>query len=272
MSGCARCAAFYAFRQCVAANGLEARRSCGRGGFPVCSESAGWFRLCGPRLICVRACVMMPQEFRTNNLLLRWEAAPEDSAILQAPALRVTELTLLGPRPEDDLPALGAIFDRLSCALVSCRLPAGDLRPSFLLERFGFRFIETNYRPEISRSPSGPPAAVPSVRAYAAEERDRAEAASIAAVAFQHERFHVDPRLGPALGGLRYRRWVESCGEHPTQRLTVLKAGAQLVAFFVTERREDGTEYWHLNAVQPGVQGRGYGRAAWRVMTDLAFA
>jgi RimJ/RimL family protein N-acetyltransferase len=39
-----------------------------------------------------------------------------------------------------------------------------------------------------------------------------------------------------------------------------------LVAFFVTELLPDGTCYWHLNAVAPGVQGKGYGLRAWLTM------
>ncbi|MFL5651438.1 MAG: GNAT family N-acetyltransferase, partial [Chloroflexota bacterium] len=48
----------------------------------------------------------------------------------------------------------------------------------------------------------------------------------------------------------------------------VLKAeiGGDLVGFFIVERRDDGTAYWHLTAVSPDSQGKGIGMSLWRTM------
>ena len=58
--------------------------------------------------------------------------------------------------------------------------------------------------------------------------------------------------------------------DHPSQRLHVIRDGSLLAAFFVTERLADGTCYWHLNAVTPDAQGKGYGRRAWLAMLHQA--
>jgi RimJ/RimL family protein N-acetyltransferase len=135
-----------------------------------------------------------------------------------------------------------------------------------LLESRGFRFIEMVYVPEFDFArprhrlnhsdldvcPAGP---------------DELEAASdIAAVAFAHERFHVDPRVPREIGPLRYRNWVLSTASHPRQQLFLVRDGEIVVAFFVVEYLPDGTCYWHLNAVSPRHQGKGYGARSWSAM------
>jgi RimJ/RimL family protein N-acetyltransferase len=103
-----------------------------------------------------------------------------------------------------------------------------------------------------------------------ARPEDLEEIVEVAGGAFRNERFHVDPRLPSRLGDLRYQNWVRSSLEHPSQRLHAVREGAELVAFFVTEQLADGTCYWHLNAVAPQRQGRGYGLRAWRAMMNQA--
>jgi RimJ/RimL family protein N-acetyltransferase len=138
-----------------------------------------------------------------------------------------------------------------------------------LLEGHGFRFIEMAYHPELDRLES---IALPddTLMVARATPQDLLEVLEIAGNAFRNERFHVDPRLNPSLGDLRYCNWVKSSLDHPSQRLEVVRDGEQLVAFFVTEMLEDGTCYWHLNAVAPNAQGQGYGRRAWQAMLRKA--
>ena len=72
-------------------------------------------------------------------------------------------------------------------------------------------------------------------------------AADIAERAFRHERYHVDPRLNPELGDLRYGRWVRNSLGHPDQRLLKITDGDRLVALFLVESRDGPTAYWHLD-------------------------
>ncbi len=140
-----------------------------------------------------------------------------------------------------------------------------------LLEKTGFRFVEMVYQPQLDL---GPQAQISdgSLAVAPACEADMGEVAAIAESAFKNERFHMDPRLDSSLGDLRYRNWVLDSFDHSRQRLTLLRDGHRLVAFFVWELLPDGTCYWHLNAVAPAAQGQGFGARAWTTMLHRARA
>jgi RimJ/RimL family protein N-acetyltransferase len=97
-----------------------------------------------------------------------------------------------------------------------------------------------------------------------AEDLDAIEA--IASSAFTTGRFLLDWRLDPGLSHRRYANWVRT--SFATDHHTVLKAevGADLVGFFIVERREDGEVYWHLTAMAPPWQGKGLGLSVWQAM------
>ncbi len=157
-------------------------------------------------------------------------------------------------------------LDHNAIRLVSCRLPNDLLAESMLLEAWGFRFVETVLHPYLD---------LPDPR-YQDQEGLRIELASaadiptlevIAAHAFSHGRIHADPRLGPALGDRRYRRWVSNSLSHPSQRLlTVVNEEGSIVALFIAEAGHDQSLYWHLTAIAPQCQGQGYGWRVWRAM------
>lgn len=210
-----------------------------------------------------------PQLIDTTGLLLNWSEAPWDSAVLGAPVLQITDIEFRGVAAAGDFASFEATRDALGACMVSCRLAHDRLRESMLLEDHGFRFIEMAYLPELQQLGKR---VLPddSLRVMAAIARDLPDVLDIARVAFRNERFHVDPRLDPQLGDLRYCNWVKSTLDHPSQRLTLVKDGERLVAFFVTEMLVDGTCYWHLNAVASDAQGQGYGHRAWIAMLRQA--
>ncbi len=205
----------------------------------------------------------------TPNLLLAWSEADWDSAILGYPVLQIAHLEVRGTDADKDFTAFEAARDGMDAGLVSCRLPHDRLHESMLLEVHGFRFIEMAYHPELGHLEN---IALPddTLRVARATSQDLPEVLEIAGNAFRNERFHVDPRLDPELGDRRYCNWVKSSLDHPHQLLEVVRDGKRLVAFFVTEMLEDGTCYWHLNAVAPNAQGQGYGRRAWQAMLRKA--
>lgn len=207
----------------------------------------------------------------TPDLYLEWTEAPWDTAIFGFPVLQINRMEVRGPSATSAMSAYEEARDRLGAGLVSCRMPHERLRESMLLEDHGFRFIEMAYMPELDDLAGI--AALPEktdINVGLAGESDLHALMEIAGSAFRNERFHVDPRLDPALGDERYRRWVQNSLDHPQQRLYVIRDGAQSIAFFLTEMLADGTCYWHLNAVSPQVQGQGYGRRAWQAMLHEA--
>jgi GNAT superfamily N-acetyltransferase len=141
---------------------------------------------------------------------------------------------------------------------------------SMLLESAGFRFVEMVCQPVLEAVGTlALPPHIPLDVALCTPD-DVAAVEAIAGTAFGHERFHADPRLPPGIGDARYRNWARNSATHPRQRIHVLREAGRPVAFFVTEALEDGTTYWHLNAVAPGAQGRGIGRRAWLTMIARA--
>lgn len=206
----------------------------------------------------------------TKNLLLVWAEAPWDSAVLGYPVLQINRIELRGPSADQEMDAFELARDQVDSGLVSCRLPHDYLRESMLLESRGFRFIEMMYQPELAglevyvdRSSTG-------LQILPGSKSDLPALLVIARTAFRNERFHMDPRLDSRLGNERYCNWVKSSIDHLRQRLYVVRDGDLIVAFFVTEQLEDGTCYWHLNAVAPELQGHGYGRRAWTSMLQHA--
>lgn len=206
----------------------------------------------------------------STDLFLEWSEVPWDTAIFGTPVLQINGLEVRGANARETMADFECARDACRSGLVSCRLSHHLLRESMLLEDVGFRFIEMVYQPEINLYGSSEFHDTGHLTALLATEADLPEVLAVAGSAFRNERFHVDPRLSVECANERYRNWARSSLSHPTQRLCVLRANSALLAFFVTEALPDGTCYWHLNAVSPEFQGKGYGRLAWRTMLEQA--
>ena len=212
----------------------------------------------------------MINKIETPALRLSWVESNWDTAIFGAPVFTIDRIEVLGDGALHDanefLVQLGAVGARMS----SCRLPHDRLRESMLLEDMGFRFIEMIYQPLLDGLATAVWPQVPPMVVTQAALADLPALLAIAGSAFSNERFHVDPRLPREAGDRRYQNWVRSAMDHPRQRLQALRDGTDVVGFFVTELMDDGTCYWHLNAIAPQAQGRGIGRRAWSTMLASA--
>lgn len=206
-------------------------------------------------------------------LQLSWSETPWDSALFGFPVWHIDRMRCGSPRA-----AAASAFAHFEaqraaagCRFASSRIGADLVEESLLLQQRGFCLIETLYNPEIDLSGACESAtAVQLLEAHRAAGDEVPALAAIAGAAFGHERFHVDPRVPRGLGDQRYRNWVQSVPGHSSQRLFALRDGSRTVAFFVTELLPDGTCFWHLNAVEPALQGRGYGPRAWATMIHVA--
>jgi ribosomal protein S18 acetylase RimI-like enzyme len=200
-------------------------------------------------------------------LFLAWSEAPWDSAVLGAPVLQITDIRVHDERRAGaPMSRFESARDAASSPFVSCRLPHDRLRESMLLEERGFRFMEMAFQLEY---PDLQDAALPDpggLSVQAADQADLAWAIGVAGHAFEHERFHVDPRLPRGLGDCRNQNWVRNTAQHLTQRLLVVRDGADRVGFFIVEQLQDGTSYWHLAGIAPERQGQRYGSRSWAAM------
>lgn len=201
----------------------------------------------------------------TENLLMEFFQVPWDTEIFGFSVAQISRIELREQGACVDFADFEQQREGIGARLVSCRLPHGQLTESMFLEDRGFRFVEMAYSPELDNLKQLD-WSDESLEIARADPVDLLEIEKIAGQAFQNERFHVDPRLNPGLGNKRYQVWVKNASSHATQRLYRISDGGELVAFFVTEHLPDGTCYWHLNAVAPLHQGRGYGIRAWRAM------
>lgn len=155
--------------------------------------------------------------------------------------------------------------DANNLGLISCRLSHNLLCESMLLEENEFRFIEMVLHPKLENF-DGLNIPHQGLEVALADQHDLCAIRVIAESAFNNERFHVDPRLDPECGNHRYGRWVAYSMDHPTQRLLKVIDDGKLVGFFIVELKDDRSVYWHLTAVSPQYQGKGYGRRAWLAM------
>ncbi len=206
----------------------------------------------------------------TGPIGLAWSEAPWDTAIFGYPVVQISRIEARDAAVAADLAPFVATCAAGGVGLASCRLAHDRLRESMLLEEIGFRFIEMVYQPQFDNLQSAQFDSTQGLEVVRAGAGDLTEILEVAGAAFGSERFHVDPRLPSRLGDLRYQNWVRSSLDHPAQRLYAVYDGGDLIAFFVTELLADGTCYWHLNAVAPARQGRGYGMRAWRAMMHRA--
>ena len=212
----------------------------------------------------------MSEQLNTPSLRMIWSEAPWDQAVCGFPVLQITAMEVRGANAANDLQIFEHERDRLGAGLVSCRLPHECMAESMLLEDRGFRFIEMLYQPELELSKRDGDRRQPDLVVCRAREDDLPSLMDMARTSFHNERFKIDHRLDSGVSDQRYQNWVATSHGHPTQELYVIRDGARRVAFFVTELLDDGTCYWHLNAVAPDAQGQGYGRQTWLSMLDHA--
>ncbi|MES9899575.1 MAG: GNAT family N-acetyltransferase [Sedimenticola sp.] len=206
----------------------------------------------------------------TESLLLEWSEAPWDTSVMGYPVIQISRLSVRGPAANSDIVAYETVRDRVGCGLVSCRLPSDSLCESMFLEEHGFKFIELIYQPELSGLQDNLNFDFSGLTVRPACDDDISSILNIADNAFHNERFHIDPRLNPRFGNQRYCNWIKSSLLHRKQELYVVLEKSLLVSFFITELLPDRICYWHLNAVSPNLQGKGYGRRSWLAMLELS--
>jgi RimJ/RimL family protein N-acetyltransferase len=153
--------------------------------------------------------------------------------------------------------------DQCGVGFVCATLNEDQLAECAWLEGKGFRFIETTLTPHINLAGSIWSKSEVDVRP--AWESDTPHLASIAETVFIDDRFSKDPKIPRAVSGIRYKRWVESTQNHPSQRLLKASYNGSVVGFFIVEELP-GHCYWHLTAIDQRFQGQGLGKMA---MTTL---
>lgn len=204
----------------------------------------------------------------TDRLALSARLLAWDTESLGAPVAQVDAIEVRGPGvPQDELARLQEWLRDHRVALASCRLPENRLPESFFLEDAGFRFIEMVYRMHRPIEPAdGAVAARSDVRWEHATRHDLPELMAVAAAVFDAGRWNVDPRVGAAASRRRYAHWVERSLAGGAQQVLLARDHGAVAGFFIMEDLDDTASYWHLTAISPQYQGRGWGRRLWTSM------
>ncbi len=204
---------------------------------------------------------------KTDKLLLESTLIPWDTKIFGFPVASIERIQLIhSDCSKKDCADFESWRDNHLCKLVSCRLHHHQLRESMLLEAMDFRFVEMVLHPTLNHL-ERLDISDQNLTILPATQSDIAAIKIIAQSVFKNERFHVDPRLDPEKGNLRYGQWVANVLNHPSQQLLkIVDANDVLVAFFIIEIMENHSVYWHLTAVSPLIHGSGYGYRTWLAM------
>lgn len=211
-------------------------------------------------------CCLGDFELESSCLALKARIASWDRDVFGFQVVQVSELKVFdADGAAQDYQGFQEWMNLVHCKVAYARLPHQSLAESIFLESKGYRFIEMVLHPVLENLQA---LSIPKdhLSIEVACERDLPEIERIAASAFGNERYHVDPRLDPKLADLRYARWVRNSFSDPVQRLFRIRDGDRLLAFFIVESRADGSAYWHLTAVAPEWQGKGYGWRIWQAM------
>ncbi|MGJ0507548.1 MAG: GNAT family N-acetyltransferase [Methylocystis sp.] len=201
-----------------------------------------------------------------DGFVLEARLAPWDADAFGFPVAQITRIDVkASERAEKEYGAFQSWVSANDVRIVSCRLSHERLAASMFLEDRGFRFIEMVLHPQFEalqkrNLPDEALAVVPAL------DRDLPALQAIAEQAFRHERYHMDPRLDPRLADKRYGRWVRASFNHPTQQLLKIVDGQQIIGVFVVEMDRGSRVHWHLTAIAPDFQGKGYGRRTWLSM------
>jgi RimJ/RimL family protein N-acetyltransferase len=197
-----------------------------------------------------------------DGLLLQAQLAPWDEAAFGFPVAQITRIAAPSNEAAEAYGEFEAWILANDVRIISARLPHDRLADSMYLERKGFRFVEMALHPQFEdlRRLNAPDDCLAVLPACGSE---LAALEAIGEQSFRYQRYHVDPRLDPVLADRRYGRWIRASFDHPRQRLLKIMNGAQIVGVFVVESQDSGRVYWHLTAIAPAFQGKGYGRRAW---------
>ena len=153
---------------------------------------------------------------------------------------------------------------------ISCRLADHKIQESYLLEKVGFNFLEMVLHPYLQLNELPFYNLDSSISISEAKGKDFEILANLATNTFKHERFQIDPRIPDDAGQQRYKNWIISCENHPSQILYKFTLNKTIIGGFIIERNLDLNEvYWHLTFISPNQQGKGSGFLCWKSMLDF---
>lgn len=186
---------------------------------------------------------------------LTWRSTPWDQASLGIATAEILDLT--GASAE--LPALLARFDAV-CAeravgLAITRIPATDRAAKLALQEAAWRFVETSHPLRLEPIPADLTTLGPIGRRRVPVERatvtDLPALSAIATAAFDHSRFHEDPRVHRDRARARHAGWIADTFARGDECLVHRDRAGAIVALMTYRIRGDAVALY-LGGTRPG--------------------
>lgn len=149
--------------------------------------------------------------------------------------------------------------------LCSARIPQSHVIEVAFLQGQRFKFVELNFCPELALDFTTQESEE-EIDIKVVQKADWDEMVRIASQVFKIGRFHNDPELGPVLGNLRYKHWMQNSLRDPDQITYKVMWQNRMAAFFVCQSDDDRVVNWQLNAMLPEFVGKGIGKRIWKEM------
>lgn len=185
-----------------------------------------------------------------------WRLQPFDGEHLGAPVARLSIDAVQAAALAQRLPEMIEEWQCSGIWLISCRISATDKLHAQVLERFGFRAIETLVT---LRRPIGP-AIQPVAPISIAAPADFEACTRIGRTAFSFDRYHRDPLIDNAAADRLKSAWVKNSLAGRADASLVVRADGEARGFVLCLK--DGMEaVIDLIAVAREMHGRGYGKA-----------
>lgn len=186
---------------------------------------------------------------------LRYRPTPWDARALGVPTIELVSIDLAaedGGAAASLLSALDATCRARAIGLATVRIDAGRRPLKQALQDAGFAYVETSHPLTlVLRAGRGPDGSlrrtVPIEQATAA---DQAELAALARDAFDHSRFHEDPRIHPARARARYHGWIADSVARGDE-LWVHRRGGAIAALMTFAVRGTDVQLY-LGGTRPG--------------------
>jgi hypothetical protein len=135
---------------------------------------------------------------------LKATVVPIDSEVLGGTVLAISDFSA-----DEDFERFEAAYvDAHDPLYVSCKVPLDVITDVHALERHGFSLIECQIRARIDLGAAEDISRFPYAFARVTDEEELLAVLDIAGSTFVHDRFSIDPYLGPGVSGERYRRYV----------------------------------------------------------------
>ena len=213
---------------------------------------------------------MYPIKFNIPAFSLDLNYIPWDTEIIGSDAIQLENFVIRDPiEALIKLKEIVYNFSKEGVGLATCRLPHESIKESMILESVGFKFIEMVLHPFLDLLSLEKCSVDKTIKINEVGSSDLEELSQIAEVAFEDDRFTIDPRIPCGLAGKRYKNWVLSCDNHPTQRAQKFSQEDKTLGFFIIEEDDQLKKaYWHLTAISPEFQGLGFGTRCWQSMLE----